>query len=81
MPCLFPCQIDAKIVITNKNKIYNTNIILNLWNDISVDFDKYPDMIMYCRKNLFIDKLKTDLNMCDEIINNIETPVEVHGTK
>jgi hypothetical protein len=55
-----------------KNKIYNTNIILNLWNDISVDFDKYPDMIMYCRKNLFIDKLKTDLNMCDEIINNIK---------
>ena len=30
MPCLFPCQIDAKNVITNKNKIYNTFILIML---------------------------------------------------
>jgi hypothetical protein len=55
-----------------KNKIYDTNIIANLWNDISIDFDKYPDMVMYCRKNMFIDNLKSSLNMCNEIINNIK---------
>jgi hypothetical protein len=55
-----------------KNKITNTNEIFNLWNDISVPFDKYPNMIMYSRKDMFINNLNADLNICDETINIIK---------
>ena len=55
-----------------KNKITDRNEIFNLWNEISVPFDKYPKMIMYSIKDTFIHNLNSDLKLCDETICNIK---------
>ena len=55
-----------------KNKITETDKILNIFNKISVPFDKYPNINMYSRRNWFTDNLNTDLNKSKEIMDIIK---------
>ena len=55
-----------------KNKITETDKILNIFNKISVPFDKYPNINMYSRRNWFTANLNTDLNKSKEIMDIIK---------
>jgi hypothetical protein len=55
-----------------KNKIKNTEKILDIVNQISVPFDKYPRMQCYNRKQQFENDLKYLLNNTNIIIDGIK---------
>ena len=58
-----------------KNKIHETDKIMENYNNISVPFDKYPTMTMYNRKDWFKNNLINGITICEkqlEIINYLD---------
>jgi len=62
-----------------KNNIAEPELIFNIFNNISVPFDKYPNSKMYSRSQWFINNLNNDLSFTKKTINNIkELNVEIY---
>lgn len=59
-----------------KNKIINTENILDIFNEISVSWDKYPKASCYNRSGMFVQNLKNELSKTKntmELIKQLDT--------